>query len=231
MPGIRRDGAVPGPPELAGRARRPRQQGQGRHRDRRPRLHGERRERDEPERLPTTGPATCPGLGRIYVFSGEDITGPPARRSSPRFDGSVPRPGDRRPAAPLGRVPRADRRRGIVRVRRGDVRPANSSCLAATPQIGPSGTAGRLSRFPRLGAGPVHGDVTGAGKTFVVEGRPHCSSPRSARPIRSRIPASGRPPATSPRPGTSAPRRFPTSTSRRPARISPPAPTRAAAMR
>ena len=37
----------------------------------------ERRDRDEPDACPTTGPATCPGLGRIYVFSGEDITGAP----------------------------------------------------------------------------------------------------------------------------------------------------------
>src|SRR5207237_6911386 len=29
----------------------------------------------DPVGCPSSGPATCPGLGRVYVYSGEDITG------------------------------------------------------------------------------------------------------------------------------------------------------------
>ena len=233
VPGLRRDRAVPLPPELAGRARRPRRRGQERHRDRRPRLHGERRERDEPERLSDHRPRDVPGAWthlRLQRRGHHRRPGYAARR--PGFDGSVPRSGDRRPAASPGSVPGPDRRRRVVRIRRGELRPDDLE-LPRDHSAGPV-QAPRPDGYPDFLAsapGLSSGDVTRAGKTFVVEGRHALLVAALDSPDPQQDSGFGPPPVTRPRPATSVPRRFPTSISRRPARISPPAPTRAAAMR
>jgi hypothetical protein len=124
-----------------------------------------------PSACPIAGPATCPGLGRIYVFSGENITGAPGTPLvTPTLTVQYP---DQATAAqqphlgaslsPIGDV-------GSCAYDEATFVPKTSSCLTTTPQIGPSGTADGYPEFLASAPGLSTGDVTGAGKTFVVEG-------------------------------------------------------------
>ena len=121
---------------------------------------------------PASGPATCPGLGRVYVYSGEDITGsantpliqptftiqyPDAATASqqPHFGAAL---------APIGDV-------GTCAFDETQVQPPTADCLTPTSQIAPSAVPDGYPDYLASAPGLTVNGVTDAGKTFVVDGR------------------------------------------------------------
>ena len=185
-----------------------------------------------PSACPLTGPATCPGLGRVYVFSGEDVTagsqahplGPPSPRSST--------PMRRPPISSRTSVPWCRRSATSARVRRSSQVPVptTSSCLTALG-IGPR-THECRTVIPTswCGARPSGRRRRDTGEDIRRRRSPRVSSsPRSARPDPQQGSGFGSPPVIRRHPATSAGARSPTSISRRP-QASPPGPTTVAAM-
>jgi FG-GAP repeat len=121
---------------------------------------------------PIGGPANCPGLGRVYVYGGEDIVGSPsAPLTGPIFTiqypdqataGQQPRLGAA--LSPIGDV-------GTCAFDESQVQPSTSNCLAATQQVAPSNVPDGYPDFLASAPGLSAGSVTGAGQTYVVDGR------------------------------------------------------------
>ena len=121
---------------------------------------------------PSGGPATCPGLGRVYVYSGEDITGSASiPLTQPTFTILYPdaataaqQPHFGAALSPIGDV-------GSCAFDATQVQPPTADCLTATAQIAPSDVPDGYPDFLASAPGLTVNGVTGAGKTFVVDGR------------------------------------------------------------
>ncbi len=122
---------------------------------------------------PDTGPPTCPGLGRVYVYSGEEVMKGSAKTplDTPTFtilypDGAAAsqQPHFGAALSPIGDV-------GTCAYDESKVVPTSSSCLTATPQIAPSAVPDGYPDFLASAPGLSDGTATRAGKTFVVDGR------------------------------------------------------------
>ncbi len=116
--------------------------------------------------------ATCPGLGRVYVYGGEDITGPPGTPlDTPIFNiqysdqttaAQQPRLGA--VVSPIGDV-------GTCAYDETQVVPTGSNCLTPTSQIAPSNVPDGYPDYLVSAPGLSVGGVTQAGKAFVVDGQ------------------------------------------------------------
>lgn len=120
---------------------------------------------------PLSGPATCPGLGRVYVYSGEDIAGSPsAPLETPVFKIKY------FDAATAAQEPRL----GAVVAPIGDVGscviaqtpgPSNSNCLEPTPSFAPSNVPDGYPDYLVSAPGLSVGGVSHAGQAYIVDGQ------------------------------------------------------------
>jgi hypothetical protein len=125
-----------------------------------------------PAACPVTGPTTCPGLGRVYVYSGEDITGSPSiPLTQPSFPIQYPdaataaqEPHFGASLSPIGDV-------GTCAFDATQVQPSSADCLTVTPQIAPTGVPDGFPDYLASAPGLTSDGVAGAGKTFVVDGQ------------------------------------------------------------
>jgi hypothetical protein len=124
-----------------------------------------------PDACPFGGPATCPGLGRVYVYRGEDVSGSPttplvnplypikyfdaaAAAQQPRLGAAL---------APIGDVGSC-----VVSQPPG---PSNSSCLTATQAFAPGNVPDGYPDYLVSAPGLPSGGVSGAGRAYIVDGR------------------------------------------------------------